>query len=305
MVCYSPLKAYPGSVKNEATGKRPRTFSGTKSLVEGMLYTLPCGNCRGCRVDRAEAWAIRCTHHAQMCEHGAAFATLTYTDEHLPFDNSVEVEVSQKFVRDLRYRIGKDRKISYLGCAEYGERRGRAHFHFLIFDYDFPDKVVYSEKRGNRLYTSELLSQAWPYGNALIGGASFHSARYVASYVMKKRGGDAADEYYHRAHPLTGEFHRVTPEFAVMSTKPAIGKSWFERFKSDVYPSDFVLIDGKPKKPPRYYDKLLSEAELAPIVKARRRRSVLKAAERTKERLVVRGEVAELSARRFERELDQ
>lgn len=305
MVCYSPMKAYPGATLNEG-GKRPRTFSGTKSLIEGMLYTLPCGNCWGCRIDRAEGWAIRCTHEAQMTgRNECAFLTLTFTDEHLPPDNSVSVDVSQKFIRDLRYRVGKGVNIRYLGCAEYGERKGRAHYHFAIFGFGFPDKVFYkTSPSGARLYSSELLSKAWPYGNAFFGEVTYESARYIASYVMKKRGGELADAYYQRAHPVTGEVHQVEPEFQVMSKRPGLGASWLKVFKADVYPHDHVIIGGKPKKPPRFYDKQLSEEEFAPILKARKRRSVLAAADRTKERLKVRGDVKYLSSLRFSRELD-
>jgi hypothetical protein len=307
MVCYSPMKAYPGREINAATRKRPRTFSGTKSLVEGMLYTLPCGNCLGCRIDRAEGWAIRCAHEAQMVNAGAgsAFLTLTYRDECLPVDNSISLEVSQKFIRDLRYRVGDGVTIRYLGCGEYGERKGRAHYHFAVFGFAFPDRVLWkTTPRGDRLYSSELLSLAWPYGNAFLGNVTYESARYIASYVMKKRGGDQADAYYHRAHPQSGEFFTVEPEFQVMSKKPGLGASWLAEFKADVYPADHVILDGKPKKPPRFYDKQLSEAEFAPILQARKRRSVLAAAERTRERLKVRGDVKYLSSLRFARELD-
>ena len=45
-----------------------------------------------------------------------------------------------------------------------------------------------------------------------------------------------------------------------MSRRPGIGHGWYERFASDVYPSDEVIIKGRSMRPPRYYDKLY-EAE--------------------------------------------
>ena len=50
-----------------------------------------------------------------------------------------------------------------------------------------------------------------------------------------------------------------------MSTKPAIGKSWYEKYGwTDCHANDYVTIprkDGKRiiARPPRYYDKLLCE----------------------------------------------
>ena len=35
------------------------------------------------------------------------------------------------------------------------------------------------------------------------------------------------------------------------------GKEWFEKYKADVYPNDFVVMNGKKVRPPKYYDKLL------------------------------------------------
>ena len=46
-----------------------------------------------------------------------------------------------------------------------------------------------------------------------------------------------------------------------MSRRPGIGKEWFEKYKDDVYPDDFIVtISGKGKarkvRPPKYYDKI-------------------------------------------------
>lgn len=42
-----------------------------------------------------------------------------------------------------------------------------------------------------------------------------------------------------------------------MSRKPGIANGWFQKYHSDVYPHDRVVIrGGKVCKPPRYYDKL-------------------------------------------------
>lgn len=50
------------------------------------------------------------------------------------------------------------------------------------------------------------------------------------------------------------------PEFNHMSLKPGIGKPWLDKFMTDVYPRDYVVINGVKTKPPKYYD-LLFERE--------------------------------------------
>ena len=45
-----------------------------------------------------------------------------------------------------------------------------------------------------------------------------------------------------------------------MSLKPGIGASWMEKYADEVYPRDYVVVNGKKAKPPRYYDKMLDAA---------------------------------------------
>jgi len=72
-----------------------------------------------------------------------------------------------------------------------------------------------------------------------------------------------------RWDPLTGEGTSIDPEYATMSRKPGIGKSWFETYKEDVYPHDYVVMNKHKIRPPRYYDNLLSEEELKTIKEKR------------------------------------
>ena len=57
---------------------------------------------------------------------------------------------------------------------------------------------------------------------------------------------------------LLARFSR-TPEFTKMSLKPGIAEGWLKKFMSDVYPNDYVVVNGRKCKPPRYYDRKLSE----------------------------------------------
>jgi len=143
-------------------------------------------------------------------------------------------------------------------CGEYGERLGRPHYHYLIFGYNFPDKVKHKiSSSGEQLYTSPSLNLLWPYGNAWIGEVTYESCAYVASYVMKKLNGQLAEQHYRRTDEA-GNDYWLQPEFNEMSRRPAIAKKWWEQFKHDVVTEDVVITkSGGKLKPPRYYDKLL------------------------------------------------
>lgn len=289
MTCVSPMRAY--RTKGGGISGNPLA-----AVIEGKAgeLKLPCGACVGCRVDRADAWAIRCSHDAQMVEYstGSAFLTLTFDNEHLPASNSGDVTTGQGFMKSLR-KLVAPAKIRFFLVMEYGEKHGRVHYHVLIFGFDFPDRVYsHTSKGGHREFTSELLSKAWPYGRATLGSVTFQSARYCASYAQKKVFGKKQEEAYLRAHPVTGALHQVEPEFCNMSTNPGLGKPWLDKFAADVYPDDFVVIGGRKKKPPRYYDEQYEKAhpaEFATIKWARKKRSFRREGEMTKERLYAKG----------------
>lgn len=246
--------------------------------------------------------------HDQNC-----FITLTYDDENLPSDLSLHHSHFQKFMKRLRKRVNaKDeanhnKQILYYMCGEYGENFGRPHFHACLFNIDFSDKVPATRTgSGNIIYNSKLLESLWPYGFSSIGDLTFESAAYVARYVMKKITGDAADDHYRRVNPETGEIYWLTPEYAAMSNRRAIGSTWLEKYKTDVYPHDHVIINGFPAKPPRAYDKIYDKSDYLAFddIKLKRELDRLKfSVDNTPERLAVREKLNDIKLQKLKRKL--
>ena len=142
-------------------------------------------------------------------------------------------------------------------AGEYGENFGRPHFHACIFGYDFHDKKLWKRTpAGSKLYRSPNLEKLWPFGYSSVGDVNFESAAYVARYIMKKVTGKKANEHYIEIDEETGEIIKKTPEFTKMSLKPGIGADWYKKFKSDVYPYDYIIVRGQKMKPPKAYDKM-------------------------------------------------
>ena len=163
-------------------------------------------------------------------------------------------------------------------CGEYGDDSWRPHYHAIIFGYDFTTGIRYNGKWcqrrqqiqqsevGNPYFISPFLTKLWPDGYHIIANCTWYSAAYVARYCTKKITGDKADEHYNRLiidwNEFTGEIYdfyetQLEPEYADMSRRPGIGKGWYEKFKSDCYPSNFLIQDGHKTPIPKYYDKLL------------------------------------------------
>ena len=123
MPCYHPWLAYQCldgsvvSVERKGKGAVVRTL------------TLPCGQCVGCRLERSRQWAIRCMHEAQLHERNS-FVTLTYKGD-VP-DEGLRYRDFQLFMKRLR-KYASGQQIRFYMCGEYGDEKGRPHFHACLF----------------------------------------------------------------------------------------------------------------------------------------------------------------------------
>lgn len=244
---------------------------------------LPCGQCIGCRLERSRQWAIRCVHHAQLYSHNS-FITLTYDAEHLasPSLNHRDWQLFMKRFRkastkgvgltepDLPRSCipresrdgGAESQISYYMAGEYGSKNRRPHYHACLFNYQFLDKKYYSTTNTNsKLYVSEFLNKVWGKGFTSIGDVNIKSAAYIARYIISKITGPNASQYYEHIDPVTGEITDLRPEYNRMSLKTPIGKNWFEKYHSDVYPEGIVQTRTGRARSPRYYDKLFQKID--------------------------------------------
>ncbi len=242
MACYRPIQIHVGS-----DSIRP---GGPKIWGE---RTVPCGNCMGCRSKQARDWAFRIMHETQMHE-SSWFITLTYSNERIPPNGSLNPADLRTFVKNLR-RNRSPGSLSYFACGEYGEITQRPHYHAVLYGTPLLDKYILRASDTRPVWRSKTLESHWPDGHAEFSTVTPGSASYVAGYVNKKVSKKVNPEAYTRVNKDTGELIELQKEFSRMSLKPAIGKRWIEKYWQDVYPRDFVVMNGKEFKPPRYYDK--------------------------------------------------
>lgn len=333
---------------------KPKPFFGHPVLppnefVQGLIFAygeymqvhkVPCGECNGCRIKRANEWKNRIMHEARYFQR-KSFITLTYDAEHLPPNRTLVVKHFQDFMKRLRMKLyrgvpnerglelramdsnaigprlenGSFRSdptgieyiqgIKYFACGEYGEAKGRPHYHAVLLGWDWPDKhsIPNNPWAQDALYGSPLLAELWGQGNVTIGDVTPKSAAYVAAYTMKKVYKHADAEYKD-----TGRI----PPFNLMSK--GIGARFFEDFRTDIYPADQIVSehDSSTQQVPRYYDKQLEKADakfIGPVqnetgrpnnlqqIKDRRKDRALephRAKNNTPERLLVREECLKL-----------
>lgn len=300
MPCFHPVTAWRSRTVNKS-GKRSLVFKRDDALPFSELQ-VPCNNCIGCRIDRSKQWALRCVHEASL-HRDNCFITLTYAPEHLPATGTLLHTDFQKFMKRLRKRFS-GRQISYYMCGEYGEQNSRPHYHACIFNFDFPDKELYTVRDDVRLYTSKMLNDIWGLGMCTVGDVTFDSAAYVARYIMKKITGESADEHYISVDPDTGECHKIRPEYCIASNRPAVGLRWFEQYKDDLL-KDYVTAKGVKMSLPKYYDKKFEvvHPEHFQEVKAARKIRAKNNVDNTRDRLYTRETVLEKRLHQLKREV--
>ena len=319
MTCYNPVRAWKGTART-VNGKRGIVFNARDAFDASAPFDLPCSQCIGCRLDYSRQWAIRCLHEAQMHEENS-FLTLTYNDQHIPPSWSLQKPDMQLFFKRLRHHVGASGLRYYYG-GEYGEENLRPHYHVCLFGWDPPDKRLYSERDGIHLYTSDFLEAVWGKGFCTVGELTFDSAAYVARYIMKKLTrpknckkcaelGHECEECkgvrqnYERMDESTGEVWTVEKEYCDMSrggkNGRGIGASYLDRYGSEVYTHDSIIINGKEVTPPEYYIRQAPDEISERIKYARKVRAEIHAADRTLARLRVREEVKTAATRTLRR----
>ena len=85
------------------------------------ILKLPCGKCPECCKDYYTQWATRGSRELAQWET-SLFITLTYDEENLPHDKSLNKKHVQDFIKRVKKRFNstKENPIRQIYCGEYG-----------------------------------------------------------------------------------------------------------------------------------------------------------------------------------------
>ncbi len=133
VACYHPIHGFRGL---------DGTFKGSRTgAFRDKPMTISCGQCSGCRLEKSRQKAVQGLHELKTTpDRRSCYLTLTFDNEHLPEDLSLDKAHWQNFAKKVRNRIGKFR---YLQCGEYGEPTedndyiARPHYHAICYGIDF------------------------------------------------------------------------------------------------------------------------------------------------------------------------
>lgn len=170
----------------------------------------PCGQCTPCRINRRRVWSHRIMLESFM-HSDKCFLTLTYDDDHVPSDGSLDPRHVQLFMKRFRKEVAPA-SLRFLLVGEYGDESFRPHYHLALFGFDCLGKRTLIET-GVRCYCDncELVRVTWGKGNIVIDLLNLKTAAYIARYVVKKM--TSIDD------PRLGGRY---PEFQRQSNRPGI-----------------------------------------------------------------------------------
>lgn len=243
-MCTRELTAYVNP-----DGGRP--IFGWEGVKKGLpIQKLPCGKCPECCKDYYTMWATRGSRELANWDC-SLFVTLTYNEENLPENNSLNKKDVQDFLKRLKKnRSSKENPIRQIYCGEYGTLTGRPHYHLILFNCDFADKKNhYRTDSGHQVFTSKTLTALWGKGNVEFGFAEPSSIAYLFKYVLKKK-----TRKEKQAGPLIierdGITYEVDHEFIEASRNPGIGAHLRD---SPSLKKGYLTVNGSKKKLPKYY----------------------------------------------------
>lgn len=207
---------------------------------------IPCGKCLQCLTKRSKAWTLRLTTEYIKYRNNCVL-TLTYDNEHLPEDGLINYRDVQLFLKRLRKKLGKDHKIKFACCSEYGSLKLRPHYHIIIFnwfpsdvDLRYPYKVT---KKRSKLYKSKICNNLWSNGFVDVGLVDYHTARYVTQYCVKK--------CIHKDFEGYKEKNKLKREKLVCSV--GTGYDYFIQNFKTIFNSCFCQLGGLAYPIPKYF----------------------------------------------------
>jgi len=168
------------------------------------------------------------------------FLTLTYDEKKQGYINEKKINHIQKFVKRLRQHAWRTerKRIEVFYVHEYG-KKGKKHWHALVFNLDFSDKTVHTTSEGLPLYTSQELTRLWGHGFSTIGDVSFGSAMYQSQYMEKD---------FSNGHVGTSKKSQ--------SRHSGLAKEYFYRHYRQLLGLGYIPFNGNKVPLPRYFQKI-------------------------------------------------
>lgn len=175
-------------------------------LADGSLVA--CRFCWQCENNRVNDLVGRCIAEQQYSLQTFS-VTLTYREDH-PSAVILNYKDVQDFLKRLRRKMGV---VRYIVAGEYGSKKGRAHWHIVLFfkskelkrSYNPDDKDPWDYTLNQRIDW-----KPWPHGFVYFQRPDYGGFAYAMKYALKDQAMQASSGHL------------------AMSKKPPLGAQFFE-----------------------------------------------------------------------------
>lgn len=153
----------------------PQQFNGVQ---------IPCRKCWQCKESRVDDIVGRC-----IAEQRTSLRTYTVTLTYGGDDRLTgEINPKARFLdmRDVQLYLKRLRKFApcrYIAAAEYGDQRGRGHWHLVLFFGELMPPGVELERRF--VHKGPRRTTIWSEGFSYWEEATYERMRYACAYVLK------------------------------------------------------------------------------------------------------------------------
>lgn len=212
-----------------------------------------------CRINKTSEWTLRLMYELQSnYEDGASFLTLTFNDENLPTNYTINKRDTTLFFKRLRQNLYREFRefapdIKYYAVGEYGDAQkiyysygaekphGRPHYHAIVFGLD-----NFNDKHREIVRKSWTLCEPWFFDiergrESGMQEVTVDDIRYVAGYCQKKLYGKEGVRVYGTA----------TPPFSVCSN--GLGLDFALQNKERLVENGYTFLKNKKIGIPRYF----------------------------------------------------
>lgn len=241
MPCEQPLRIlnprYKG-LSDVELGREGRELFGTPRPPD-LYIDVPCGWCFSCQKKRLGGYNLRLKFEHCKYPDSTYFVTLTFDQPSLKrFKNDTNKAV-RLFLDRYRKKCGVS--VRHFFMSEYGEKKGRLHYHGFLFNAP--------------IHEDKDIAELWKYGRIDIQKCDINGTNYVTKYATK--GTDC---------------NKVQPR---VITSKGIGDNFLTRERIAIQKNNgdylpYIKTNGVLVPLPRYYlTKIFTDSERLEITKKR------------------------------------
>lgn len=179
----------------------------TPSYIEG-IGQVPCRNCWQCDRNRVNDLVGRAIAETYTCSD-VWTVTLTYRDD-VP---NAAVLVYQDIINLFKRMRSAGIKFRYMVAGEYGSKKGRAHWHCVLFFYEnAPKHVLEFEREDDTQVVADtrINWRYWPHGFTYWQKPDYGTYSYILKYVLKEYRTDGnVNKFQCSKKPPLGAFYFI------------------------------------------------------------------------------------------------